>query len=136
MTTPAKPAEVIQPARVTHVNEHWSVLELADGRLLLQHRTAHIYGTGEAVPLAKLDEPGFEKVRETLQHYGSDRLMVRCMFLEPDGSLHCDPMGISPGGEPQEPFCLLQPAAQSAGLHMTMHAKSFESMVSQAEEEF
>ena len=65
-------------------------------------------------------------MRTVLQEYGSHRILIRSLILKDDGSVSCDPFGVSPGGLPEEPYDILAPASQSTGLFFKKMQRKFE----------
>lgn len=123
------PVSILSPDRTKqlnglayHLNNDWTAIVLESGDILMQHRTVHVHGLSESINLSELGQrTDAVEVYETLKDLGPDRVISRCMLLEADGSAHADHHGVSPNGEPRDPFQILAPAAESAGWYMRVN---------------
>lgn len=114
------------PATAFHLSDKWTAVVLESGEVLMQHRVAHISGHTESVNLAELNQPGGERLVETLNYYGSERMVVRCLLLESDGSVHAEAHGVSLAGEPKDTFEVFEAADAAAGWYMRVNQDHFE----------
>lgn len=83
---------------VVRLGEDWVAVLMSDGSILLQH-LSHVCvgGSGQMIDLLNKPEH-FESVRYHLQEMDADRVGVRTMLLQKDGSVVTDPDAISPSG--------------------------------------
>lgn len=120
--------------RVVSLNEHWNAVLMEDGSVLLQHKKAYIWGSGQEVDMERVASDSNNLAFEKLQEIGLDRLLVRSLILSPDGSVSYDEMAISPAGIPKEPFKGIPSAPEGAGWYMQNHQKTLEYILANEEE--
>jgi len=92
---PANPRGKVSPfppPLVYSLGPHWNALVFSDGTVVLQHKSSVVYArTGETVDLSSV-EAGDVSVEDP------SLFVVRTLALHADGSVHCDPHALSPGG--------------------------------------
>jgi len=94
--------------QVIPLNEFWLAVLLPDGSALLQYRKQVFkMDDGQVIDLS---EQPTEAVANYLEAHGAERLAVRVLKLNPDGTVSTDPGAVSPAGIPsEESFELLGP---------------------------
>lgn len=84
---------------VIPLNAHWVATVKEDGSILLQHLSKVVIGgTSEVVDLLTTEHHK-TNIHTTLQALDPERLAVRTILLQPDGSIISDVDSISPKGE-------------------------------------
>jgi len=93
---------------VIPLNDLWLAVLLPDGSMLLQYRK-QVFKMDDG-QIIDLSTPPSDAVANYLQAHGADRLAVRVLKLNPDGTVQVDPGAVSPAGIPtDESFQLLGP---------------------------
>lgn len=105
-------------ARVISLGPHWVAIVLPDGSVLMQHlSTVPLCGTDRVLNLVKMQiEQSLELA--DLGEIDPERFGVRTLLLSYDGSVLCDPDGISAKGElSTSAFTLLTPTLHACSLY-------------------
>jgi hypothetical protein len=94
--------------QVIPLNQFWLAVLLPDGSVLLQYRK-QVFKMDDG-QIIDLSEKPSAAVENYLQAHGADRLAVRVLKMNPDGTVETDPGAVSPAGIPtNESFQLLGP---------------------------
>ena len=102
-------------ARVMSLGPHWVAVVLPDGSVLMQHlSTVPVCGTDRVFDLVRMQIDQSLELAD-LTEIDPERFAVRTLLLSYDGSVLCDPDGISPKGELSEAaFTMLSPTIHAS----------------------
>lgn len=107
-------------SQVMALGKHWVAIILADGSVLLQHHSqVPVCGTDKIYNLMEVTQEEAEHLAE-LKEKDPERIAVRTVLMSYDGSVLCDPDGISPNGNlTPSAFTLIPPTIYSCSKYFS-----------------
>lgn len=110
---------------VIRLGKNWAAVLMPDGSILIQH-LSHVCvgGSGQVIDLLNTPEH-FESARYHLQEMDADRVGVRTMLLQNDGSVVTDPDAMSPSGLlSQEAYEAIPSTQESSLRYFSRHSNN------------